>query len=254
MIEYLRRVEKLVADNSPALLTAIGVTGTISTTVLAIQSTFKASDLIIEEQRYQDLHELGHELDRRQKFELVWKCYIPPATTGAITIVCIVMANRIGHRRAAAVAAAYSISEKAFAEYREKIIQKIGEKPERAARDEIAQERVKNDPVGNKEVIITGNGDVLCYEALTGRYFRSNVESLRKAMNDLNGQILGFGYASLSDFYSLIGLDRTSISDEVGWQAMIDLEFSTTLSDNQQPCVVITYRVEPVRNYYRFAG
>lgn len=252
MKAYLRRIEKLVADNSPALLTAVGVTGTISTAVLTARASFQASELIIQEQRYQDMHELGHDLDRREKFDLVWKVYIPPVATGFVTIVCIVMANRIGHRRAAAVAAAYSITQEAFSEYRDKVIEKVGEKTERAVRDEVAQDRVTRTPVDSKEVIVTGNGDVLCMDAFSGRYFQGNVEALRKAMNDLNQQILGMGYASLSDFYSLIGLDRTTISEEVGWKELVDLQFSAVLTDGSKPCIVVDYKVEPVRDYYRF--
>lgn len=252
MIPNLRKVEKLLADNSPTLLTAIGVTGTISTAVLTARATFLAADLILNEQAWQDMQELGHPLDRKEKFELVWKVYIPPVSTGLVTIVCIIMANRIGHRRAAAVAAAYTVSQEAFAEYREKIVEKIGEKQERAARDEVAQERVTRNPPGDREVIITGNGDVLCMDAFSGRYFKNNVEAIRKAQNDVNQQILGMGYASLSDFYSLIGLERTDLSEEVGWQDMFTVDFSATVTEDSQPAIVISYSVKPVRNYHRF--
>jgi hypothetical protein len=252
MNPYLRRVEKLVADNSPALLTAVGVTGTISTALLAAKASFKAADLILKEQEWQDLQELGHKLDRKEKFELVWKIYIPPVSTGLVTIVCIVMANRVGHRRAAAVAAAYSISQEAFTEYREKVIEKLGEKAERAVRDEVAQDQVTRHPVNSKEVIITGNGDVLMRDAYSGRYFKGNVEGIRKAVNDTNQQILGFGYASLTEFYHVIDLDRTAVSDEVGWKEMFTAEFSAAMTEDNLPCIVISYSVEPVRDYYRF--
>jgi hypothetical protein len=242
----LRRVEKLVADNSPTLLTALGVTGTISTAVLAVRATFQAADLIYNERDRQDLMELGHPLDRKEEFQLVWKVYIPPVASGVVTIVCIIMANRIGHRRAAAVAAAFTVSQEAFEKYREKVVEKIGDKQERAVRDDVAQDQVRKDPP-SREVIITGNGTVLCRDAFSGRYFESDVETIRKAINDLNQQILGFGYASL------IGLDRTSVSDEVGWQKMITAEFSATMTEDNKPCMVLSYSVEPVRDYYRFS-
>jgi hypothetical protein len=190
----LRRVEKLVADNSPTLLTALGVTGTISTAVLAVRATFQAADLIYNERDRQDLMELGHPLDRKEEFQLVWKVYIPPVASGVVTIVCIIMANRIGHRRAAAVAAAFTVSQEAFEKYREKVVEKIGDKQERAVRDDVAQDQVRKDPP-SREVIITGNGTVLCRDAFSGRYFESNVETISKAINDLNQQILGIGYS-----------------------------------------------------------
>lgn len=254
MHQLLRRFEKLVADNSPAILTAVGVTGTIATAILVGKATFRATELIIDEQAIQDLQELGHPLDSREKFELVWKLYIPPVATGTITIVSIVMANQVGTRRAAAVAAAYSLSEKAFTEYREKVLEKLGENKERAVRDELAQNRISKNPPVDREVVITGNGDVLCYEAYSGRYFQSNVEAIRKAENDINHTLLNDGYASLSDFYDKIGLPRTTASEEVGWKndSLIELRFSTSLSGDGRPCISIDYRVEPIRNYYRF--
>jgi hypothetical protein len=241
-----------VADNSPTLLTALGVTGTISTAVLAVRATFQAADLIYNERDRQDLMELGHPLDRKEEFQLVWKVYIPPVASGVVTIVCIIMANRIGHRRAAAVAAAFTVSQEAFEKYREKVVEKIGDKQERAVRDDVAQDQVRKDPP-SREVIITGNGTVLCRDAFSGRYFESDVETIRKAINDLNQQILGFGYASLTELYALIGLDRTSVSDEVGWQKMITAEFSATMTEDNKPCMVLSYSVEPVRDYYRFS-
>lgn len=252
MRDALRKLERLVVDNSPALLTAVGVTGTISTAVLAVRATFNAADLIMHEEAWRSVQELGKPLERKEKVQLVWKCYIPPATTGIVTIACIVMANRIGNRRAAAVAAAYSITQEAFTEYREKIVEKFGAKQERAARDQVAQERVTRNPPTSREVIITGNGDVLCMDSFSGRYFKNNVEAIRKAQNDINQQILGMGYASLTDFYFLIGLDATDNSDEVGWQDMFTVDISTALTNDSQPCIVISYSAKPIRKYNRF--
>ena len=151
------------------------------------------------------------------------------------------------------MAAAYSISEKAFSEYKEKVIEKIGENKEQKVRDEIAQDQVNRNPVSTREVIITGNGDVLCYDSITGRYFQSNVESLRKAMNDTNHQIINDMYASLNDFYNRIGLPMTPYASEVGWNAdrLLELQFSTVLSEDGRPCISVSYPLSPIRDYFR---
>lgn len=255
------KAEKLVTDNSPLLLTVIGVTGTVTTAVLTGQATFKAAELIQKEKDVrvwssapidsQDFK--GAELTPRETFELVWRLYIPAAGVGVMTITCIVLANRIGNRRAAAIAAAYSVSEKAFEEYREKIIEKIGANKEREARDDLAQDRVNRNPVGKTEVIITGGGEVLCYDTYTARYFMSDMETLKKAQNDVNYQVINQFYASLSDFYNKIGLPSTKTSDDVGWNSdqLMEIEFSTTMSDDDRPCIAIDFRVDPVRNYFR---
>lgn len=252
MHKLLKQIGKLVIDNSPAILTAIGVTGTIATTILTGKAAYTAAELIYYDEQTNGFSD--EPIERfKERFKLTWKLYVPAIISGTMTIACVVGANRIGNRRAAAIAAAYSLTDKAFSEYREKVVEKLGENKERAVRDGLAQDRVTNNPVIDHEVVITGNGDVLCYEAYTGRYFNSNMEALRKAQNNINFNILNDGYVSLTDFYTEVGLPRTSASDEVGWKndSMLELKFSTTLSEDSRPCISIEYRVEPIRNYYR---
>lgn len=255
LIEIVKRAEKLAVDNSPAILTAIAVTGTLTTAFLTGKATFKAAELIAAEEWSFRPREMDHQLAPKEKIVLVWKTYIPAVGTGVLTVVCIVFANRIGTRRAAAVAAAYTISEKAFAEYKDKVVERLGTVKEQKVRDEVAQDRVDRNPVSDREVIVAGGGEVLCYDAFTGRYFKSDMETLKKAQNDLNYTMLNEGYASLSDFYNKIDIPTTSFSEEVGWTSdkLLELEFSTTLSDDGRPCISIDFMVAPARDYYKFS-
>jgi hypothetical protein len=182
---------------------------------------------------------------------LVWTLYIPPVTTGLLTVTCIIAANRIGNRRAAAIAAAYSLTERAFEEYRNKVVERIGERKEELVRADIAQDRLNENPPSSREVLMIGPGDVLCMEGLTGRYFNSNVETLRGAENQINACIIHDMYASLSDFYDLIGLQHTDISDEMGWNVdkMLDLHFASAIAPDGRPCISFSFRVVPIRNY-----
>lgn len=249
----VKRAEKLVVDNSPVILSGIGIAGTITTALFAGRASFKAAQVIAEEEREarESTGDEGYTCHNRRKFDLTWKLYIPAIGTGVLTVASIIAANRIGTRRAAAIAAAYSLSERAFSEYKEKVIETIGQNKEQRVRDDLAQDRVDRNPV--KEVIITGAGDVLCYDSITGRYFQSNVEALRKAQNDINAQILSDMYASLSDFYHVIGLPSTTYSNEVGWNSntLLELKFSTVLSEDGRPCISLEYQVYPIRDYFR---
>lgn len=249
----LKRTEKLTVDNSPAILTAVGVVGTITTAYLTGVATFRAAEFLSEEALAPLWKDKNTPLSMTDEFKLVWKFYIPPVTSGLVTVTAIIYANRIGNRRAAAMAAAYTISERAFSEYKEKVVDKLGEKKERAVRDELAQDRVDRSPVGKTEVIVTGGGDVLCYDVYTGRYFSSSMETLKKAQNDTNYQVLNDTYASLNDFYSRIGLATTKTGEEIGWNNdhQLELLFSTTMSDDSRPCISIDFNVSPVRDYYR---
>lgn len=250
----LKQAEKIAIDNSPVICTAIGVVGTVVTAVLTHQAALKADDILDADANHQLASTGSYNPPKpMQHIKLVWPVYIPPVLAGATTIICIVASNKISNRRAAAIAAAYTISERAFAEYKEKVVEKIGEKKEKNVRDEVAQDRVNRTSKNDREVVILGNGDVLFWDSLTGRYFNSNVEAIRKAVNDINFQIRNDNYASLSDFFNKIGLPTTSLSEELGWNldTECDVDFSTTITDDDRPCIVINYRVHPIRGYHR---
>ena len=239
--EIMKRFEKLVVDNSPTILTAIGVTGALTTAYLTGRASFRAAQILGEESPH---------LEAKEKVQLCWKLYIPAVGTAALTVAAIIGANRIGSRRAAALAVAYSVSERAFEEYKTKVIERVGEKKEQAIRDEIAQARVDRDPVGN--AVIIGDGRVLCYEEFTGRYFLSDMEAIRKAQNDINQRIITDSYVALSDLYDLLNLPHTSESSEVGWNTdkLLDILFSAILSEGR-PCISVGFQVKPIRNFDR---
>lgn len=248
---WAKHVERVVVNNSPAILTAVGVTGTVTTAIFAGRASFKAADLIREMEAEEGTPEDPKErLVERTK--ATWKLYVPAVGVGTATVACIIFANQIGVRRAAAMAAAYSMSEKAFTEYREKIVEKVGANKEQEARDEIAQERVERNPLGS-QVIVMGDREVLCFDQYTGRYFNSSMETLKQAQNKINYRMIRENYASLNDFYDAIGLDWVATGDDLGWNsdAMLELSFTTVLSDDQRPCLAIDFHTVPVRNFYR---
>jgi hypothetical protein len=242
-----KTLAKFAVDNSPAILTAIGVTGTVVTAYLTGKAAYKANGII---GMYEPFN--GDPLPLKRKVELTWKLYIPAVSVGCTTIACIILANRVGTRRAAALAAAYSLSEKALEEYKNKVVEKIGERKEQVVRDEIAQDRVNASPPVSREIIITGDGDVLCMDSYSGRYFKSNMEKIRKAENDLNWLIINEESASLTDFYDLIGLSKTDNSDDVGWNLdkTFEIDFSGTLAEGK-PCMVVTFATFPKARYYK---
>ena len=250
-----KKGEEIVAQNATAILTGVGVAGTVATAVLTGKASFKAVEVISEKAEItfcdQDVHDETACFSTREKVMLVWPLYIPAVGVGTTTIVAIIFANRISSKRAAALAAAYGLSEKAFGEYREKALQHLGIKKEQALKDEIAQDRVNLNPAG--QTIIIGDGEVLCYDAPTGRYFKSNMERIRKAENTVNYEIIHQGGSSLSSFYDEIGLPPTTYSDDVGWNAdnIIEVDYTSVLTNEGQPCIVIDFKIAPITGYGR---
>jgi hypothetical protein len=250
--QIVNTIHKFTKDNSPLILTVIGVTGTVSTALLVGKASYRSA-LVIDQLKNEAEAFGTPEPDAKAKVQAVWPLFIPAVGTGAMTVTCVILANRIGTKRAAAMAAAYTVVEKSFEEYREKVIEKLGPNKEQAARDEIAQERVDKNPVGNREIIVTGNGEVPFFDVYTGRYFYSTYEDVKKAENDLNYKIIHHNYASLNDFYDKIGLSHTPLGEEVGWNSnkLMDMFISTTVTDDQRPCFSIEFTTVPVRNYDR---
>lgn len=240
---------KTIKVNSPGILSAFGIVGVATTSYLAAKAATKSTIQIIEMEENEDEE---YELDPKERFKerakLVWKNYIPAGISGVATIGCIIASSKLSGNKTAAAVAAYSITEKAFGEYKEKVVEQLGEKKEQAIRDEIAQEHISQNP--SREVMITSiSGHVLCCELYTGRYLRSDMETLRKAENELNKILISQTFATLNDFYDLVGLSYTSNSYWQGWDSdrFMELRFSTVMSDNNEPCIAFEYNyVRPV--------
>lgn len=263
MIEKLgtiaKNAQRFTTEHAPTILTGIAVAGSVSTALLAAKGGYSAALVLAayEADIDEDLERGNHDVELltpKEKAQITWKFYLPALITGASTVVCIVGANSISSKRQAAIVTAYSISETAFKEYKAKVVEQIGETKEQKVRDEIAKDRIEANPPVDSQVIITGNGDVLCYETQTGRYFESDIEKIRKAQNDINYQVLHEGYASLNDFFSLIGLGSVGHGEQVGWtsEANLDVFFSTVMSDDSRPCISIGYHNLPVANYWKY--
>lgn len=256
--ELFKQASKFAADNSPAILTGIGATGTLMTAYLTGKASFKAAEMIQDEYDNR-IGEAGgingdwEPPDFKEKVQLTWKLYIPAAGVAVATITAIIYANRIGMRRAAAMAAAYSFSEKALDEYKKKVAEKIGEKRKQGIDEEISQDRVSQNPVGGRPIIVTGNGNHLCYDELSGRHFFSNVQAIREAVNIVNHQVNNCNYASLTDFYNHIGLPPNGMSDDVGWNTdkLLDVTIHATMADNDEPCLSVGFTAAPIRGYHR---
>lgn len=247
----------LVSENASTLLTAGGVVGTVATAVLTGRATFKAAEIIRNEE-LKAVHEDGTTdtlaentmgLSNAQRVKLVWPLYIPPVLIGSATIGSTIMANRMSAQKAAALAAAYGLAETRLTEYREKVTEKLTGPKKQQIEDELAQEQVNRTP-GHNTVII-GDGEVLCLDRANGRYFKTTMDKVKKAVNATNAEIIHHDHASASYFYEELDLEATSWTDEVGWNndQLLDLEISTVLTDDGKPCMTIDFKVLPKADY-----
>jgi ribosomal protein L9 len=242
----------VVAKHSPEILTGIGIAGMITTTVLAVRATPKALTLI--ENRKEELElEPEEKLHPIETVKTTWKCYLPAAITGVTSAACLIGASSVNLKRNTALMTAYNLSATALADYREKVIETVGEKKEHAIRGKVAEENLKKEPVNQAAIIVSGNGTTRCFDTITKRRFISDIETIKRTVNELNRQMInGSDYISLNDFYSEIGLDPVSIGDDLGWnvtRGLIEVNFNAELDTDGTPCIVIDYAVAPKRGY-----
>ena len=248
----IKSVERVLTKYSPGILTGIGIAGMIGATFMAVKATPKALYLIETKKEESEVEELT----TVETIKTCWTCYIPATLTTVVSAACLIGASAVSAKRNAALATAYSISEAALREYQEKVVEVIGEKKEKAVRDAVAKDQIERDPVTKSEVvIIDSNSNTLCYEPLSGRYFKSTIDKIKKAEIKLDRQMIQEMYVSLNDFYWEIGLDGTDLGDKMGWnlsKGYMDLSFSSQLADDGTPCAVIVYGIPPVYDYQNY--
>lgn len=248
----IKSAERVLTKYSPGILTGIGIAGMIGATFMAVKATPKALYLIETKKEEAEVEELTP----IETIKTCWKCYIPATLTTVASTACLIGASTVSAKRNAALATAYSISEAALREYQEKVVEVVGEKKEKAVRDAVAKDQIDKDPVTKSEVvIIDSNSNTLCYEPLSGRYFKSTIDKIKKAEIELDRQMIQEMYVSLNDFYWEIGLDGTDLGDKMGWnlsKGYMDLSFSSQLADDGTPCAVIVYGIPPVYDYQHY--
>lgn len=247
-----RQTLRTLKKHSPGILTGIGIVGLLATSIMAVDATPKAMELIREKKE-----ELGVEkLTAAETVKATWKCYIPAAVTAATSVACIVGANSVNAKRQAALATACTLSETAMREYKDKVVETIGEKKEREVMDAIAKDKIEKNPVSKSEVILTNKGDTLCFDPWSSRYFKSDAEKLRKAVNDLNYQLINEGCVTLNDFYYDIGLEETRPGETLGWNinrgGQVQFRFSSQVAEDGTPCLVLEFINPPSYDYSQY--
>ena len=264
----IKTVKIGLGKHSPEILTGIGIAGMVTTTVLAVKATPKALQLIDDKKMDVFFDSLDPEdisgnntdytyisLTPIEIIKAAWKPYIPAIVTGVASVACLIGASSVNAKRNAALATAYELSKTALTEYKEKVVEEIGEKKEKIIREKVAQDRVDKTPINNSDVVVIGSGDVLFMEPICGKTFKSDIEYVRKVINDFNFRMTTGceEYISLSEFYDEFKLKHTRASDSLGWNlgrdGQIKIDFLAAKTEDGKPCLMLDYIVEPRYDY-----
>lgn len=246
-----------VKENATLLLTAGGVVGTVGTAVLAARGGYKYAEILRKQQEKLQIEELDlidpeqplPQLDKMTKIKLGAPLFAMPALVGGVTIASIILSHRMSAQKIAGLAAAYGLAERNMAEYKEKVVEKLTGPKQTAVVDEIAQDRM--DRADGYQNIVVIEGEVLCFDEPTARYFRSTMENIKRAVNKTNEEIINSDYADATFFYNELGLPKTTWSDEVGWNRdqLLEMKYTTGLSPDGRPCISIDFKFIPRQDF-----
>lgn len=241
-------LQRWTAEHATELVIGAGIAGMGAAAVLTGKATIKAVRAVDKKKEEEQVDNLP----ASEVVKVAWKYYIPAVATATVSAVGIIGASRTTLKRNAVLATAYAASETALREYQSKVVETIGEKKEQAVRDAIADDHVKSNPVSSTEVIVTGRGNTLIYDMWRDKYFRSDIDKIRRVANELSRRMLSEMYISLNDFYYEIGTSPAEMGDEFGWhidRGLVEVYFSAHMTENEEPCLAMHFRTKPDYNF-----
>lgn len=258
----VKTAQTSITKHASGILMVMGIGGMIATVILTAKATPKVLEAIENEKKEKGLSE-EDKLPPVDTLKVAWKPYLPAATVGLVSIGCVLGSNSVNAKRIAALTTAYNFSRNALEDYKNAVVETVGEKKEKTIQENASQKTVERYE-GNQQIIMTGNGDTLCMDSLTGIEFYSNPDKIIKAVNKFNALLIDEMYGSLNElyeFYDISNLEYRKLGEEVGWhydlfrsRSLLEVSFDATLTKDQKPCLVIMYNQIPITNYQRPFG
>lgn len=228
--------------NSPAILFGAGVVGMIGTVVLASRATLKLSDTLddFDSGKLQSAaalanERIGTETAKKNNVILhtqlvlgVAKLYAPSIVLGAVSIGALGGSHYILTQRNAQLTAAVVAIDKAFKEYRKRVVSEQGEDKDReymygkSTREEYSETK-KGEP---KVTAVTTFGDgsspySVVFDNDNKNWQRTpeyNAFFLRQQQNYLNDRLRAKGHVFLNDAYRELGFPDTAAGAVTGWR------------------------------------
>lgn len=208
--------------HSSTVLTCVGSAGVILTAVMTAKATVKAVRLINEAECQKK-----EELTKMEIFQATATAYFPAVLIGASTIACIFGANALNKQQQAALISAYSLVDRSFKEYKEKLKELYGEEAHQEIINSIVVEKAAKMHVHGAYLfcgcsLVDPEDDdsptKIFYDTYSDRFFEATMSQVLNAEYHLNRTFNLRGYITLSEFYEFLGLESTQAHDVLGWE------------------------------------
>jgi len=230
---------------SPRVMFAGGVVAGLTSTVLACRATLKLSDTLEGFQELKDKAEAIHDEGRNPEYDdkayakdltvikvktilTLTKLYAPAAGLAVVSVALLTGSHITLSKRNASLTAAYASVDKAFAQYRERVRDQLGDEVDREMRygTRVVSETVEGDD-GKKKVVKhnrVADGEPSLYARFFDELcpdFKKNPEYnmifLRAQQNYANDMLQARGHVFLNEIYDMLGLPRSGAGAMVGW-------------------------------------
>lgn len=225
--------------NPQIFITGLGIASSVATAITSGRCHAKAVQI--------DAGKSDNLLDFTKRN---WKCYVPAALSLGTTIFSIIALHGATEKKYQALAAAYSVSQLDLSELRSKFTEQVKVLKEGATEKD---REVATKKLPDSTMVIFGDEQVLCVDAVTGRRFRSTPELLRKYCNNISEDLLNYGACPLNDFYSQINLSPVDVGDELGWEGgqTIEPQFMPVITDSGSPAIKVAISPAPQPNWFK---
>lgn len=247
--------------NVPYILGGFGCIGVMATTIMAIQSTPKALELLEDAEK-----EKGEDLSKWETVKTAGPVYLPAVITGIATISCIAGAVILSERQQASLISAYGLLNESYMKYQRKVIENFGEETHTDILKAIAEETKPVNITADNYFGISNQGMAedfsepkLFYEEFSGRYFEAPLEQVLLAEYHVNRNMALGALILLNDFYEFLGLERTDYGGEVGWYInddyfWIDFNHRKVVMDDGLECYIIESVFPPDMEWKEYYG
>lgn len=225
--------------NSPHIFFAVGVVGTVGSTVLACRATLKLdktadeiktdlenikimkanSKTYSDQEYYKDLGYVYAKSTAK-----LGKLYGPSIIVGTVSIAALTGSHIQLTKRNSALTAAFVAVSKAFDEYRIRVREEVGEVRERELYRAISDLELKKHE-GKKELVKAVDPNGLSMYSRAFEYGNRNWQKdpelnrifIQMNQNHANHLLHARGHVLLNDVYDALGLERSQAGAVVGW-------------------------------------
>jgi hypothetical protein len=237
----MNKLGKLMTHNAAGILSTASAVGVVVSVIYGIRVAPVYSARCFERSV-----DLDTELTLRDRVEIAVPVFGPVALTTALSIGGIFAAHHVNRQTQATLAALLFGSQTMLARYQE-ALETVPPEVREQVQEAVAKSSIAPLTEANFETP-KEPGDHLVFDAFSGRYFRSDAETIKKAVNEFNSILVQTGEQDVNLLYELLGLAPVQLGViSMGWTSkeLMTIQFGGTVNEENIPVLVLQFRTQP---------